>query len=395
LESKKKMLTGNHAAAYGVKLARVGVIPVFPITPQTTIIEKLIEFISRKEMPAEYIPVESEHSAMAAAVGAEAAAIRTFTASSSQGIAYMHENLFVPSGLRLPMVMVMVNRTMNPPISGSPDHSDSMAQRDTGWIQIYVENAQEILDMIIQAYRIAEDKDVLLPVAICYEGMVISHFLDIVDVPDQSLVDEFLPPYNPTHVVLDIKNPMHIFVASDDYLPEYRYQQHLAFENAKKVIQQVDEEFKNKFNRGYGGLLSPYRMDGAKVAIVSLGSISNVVRMAVDGLRKEGIQAGAVKLRAFRPFPSEVLAETLKDTELVIVLDRAVSLGFGGVVYPELVAALYNLEPRPCVLDYIIGLAGRQVTAPQLISMLKDDLHAYRAGKINKLAQWVGIRGLG
>ena len=394
MESKKKMLTGNHAAAYGVKLARVGVIPVFPITPQTTIIEKLIEFISRKEMPAEYIPVESEHSAMAAAVGAEATAVRTFTASASQGISYMHENLFVPSGLRLPMVMVMVNRTMNPPIAGGPDHSDSMAQRDTGWIQIYVENAQEILDMVIQAYRIAEDKDVLLPVAICYEGMVISHFLEAVDIPDQSLVDEFLPPYNPKHVVLDTKNPMHIFVASDDYLPEYRYQQHLALENAKKVIQQVDQQFKNKFNRGYGGLLSSYYMDGAKVAIVSLGSISNVVRMAVEGLRREGIEAGAIKLRAFRPFPGEALVKALKDTELVIVLDRAVSLGFGGTVYPELVAVLYNLEPKPCVLDYIIGLAGRQVTVPQLMSLVKDNIHALKTGKINKSVQWAGIRGL-
>jgi 2-oxoisovalerate ferredoxin oxidoreductase alpha subunit len=394
LESGKKMLTGNHAAAHGVRLARVGVITVFPITPQTTIIEKLIEFITRKEMPAEYIPVESEHSTMAAAVGAEAAGVRAFTASSSQGIAYMHENLFVPSGLRLPMVMVMVNRTMNPPIAGAPDHSDSMAQRDTGWIQIYVESAQEILDMVIQAYRIAEDKDVLLPVAICYEGMVISHFLDKVDIPDQSLVDEFLPPYNPTHVVLDTKNPMHIFVASDDYLPEYRYQQHLALENAKKVIQQVDQEFKNKFNRGYGGLLSSYRMDEAKIAILSLGSISNVVRMTVEGLRNEGIKAGAIKLRAFRPFPSEALVKALKDVELVIMLDRAVSLGFGGTVYPELVAALYNLEPKPCILDYIIGLAGRQVTVPQLMSLVKDNFNALRAGKINKSVQWVGIRGL-
>lgn len=394
MEPNKKMLTGNHAAAWGVKLARVGVIPVYPITPQTTIIEKLIEFISRKEMAAEYIPVESEHSAMAAAVGAEAAAVRTFTASSSQGIAYMHENLFVPSGLRLPMVMVMVNRTMNPPISGSPDHSDSMAQRDTGWIYIYVENAQEILDMVIQAYRIAEDKDVLLPVAICYEGMVISHFLETVNIPDQSLVDKFLPPYHPTHVVLDPENPMHVFVASDDYLPEYRYQQHLALENAKKVIPQVDQEFKKMFNREYGGLLSSYHMDGAKVAIVSLGGISNVVRMAVEGLRKEGIEAGAIKLRVFRPFPSEALAEALKDTEMVIVLDRAVSLGFGGTVYPELVAALYSLEPRPCVLDYIIALAGRQVTVPQLMSLVKDSLHSYRAGKIDKSVQWVGIRGL-
>src|SRR4030042_1416478 len=230
MNSEKKMLTGNYAAAHGAKLSRVRVVPIYPITPQTTVIEKLIEFISKGELDAEYIPVESEHSVMAAAIGAEATGVRAFTASSSQGIAYMHENLFVASALRLPIVMTMVNRTMNPPIAGGPDHSDSMAQRDTGWLQIYVENAQEILDMIIQAYRIAEDKNVLLPVAICYEGMVISHFLEAVEIPDQNLVDKFLPPYHADHVVLDPKRPMHFAVISDEYLPEYRYQQEVAME---------------------------------------------------------------------------------------------------------------------------------------------------------------------
>ena len=394
MDSEKKMLTGNSAAAYGVKLARVRVVPVYPITPQTTIIEKLIEFITDKEMKAEFIPIESEHSAMAAAVGAEATGVRAFTASSSQGIAYMHENLWVASGLRLPIVMVMVNRTMNPPIAGAPDLSDSLSQRDTGWIQIYVENAQEILDMVIQAYRIAEDKNVLLPVAICYEGMVISHFLEAVDIPDQALVDKFLPPYRPEHVVLDTKRPMHVFIASDDYLPEYRYQQEVAMENAKKVIEDVDKEFKKMFNREYGGLLATYMMEDAEVAIVSMGNISNTVRMAIRELRKDGIRAGAVKLRVFRPFPKEAICDVLRDTKLVIVLDRAVSSGFGGIVYPELLTSLSNVEPRPNVQNYILGLAGRQVTVEKLGSLVKNSYENYQNSGTGKPVQWIDIRGL-
>ena len=394
MESAKKMLTGNYAAAYGARLSRVRVVPVYPITPQTTIIEKLIEFIFKKEMAAEYIPIESEHSAMAAAIGAEATGVRAFTASSSQGIAYMHENLSVASGLRLPLVMAMVNRTMNPPIAGGPDHSDSLAERDTGWIQIYVESAQEILDMMIQAYRIAEDKEVLLPVAICYEGMVISHFLEAVDIPSQTLVDQFLPPYKPEHVVLDVKNPMHIFIASDDYLPEYRYQQEMGMENAKKVINQTDQEYKAIFGREYGGLISPYWMEDARVAVVSMGNICNIARMAVRELRREGIQAGAIKLRSFRPFPKEELTRALRGMDLVIVLDRAASSGFGGIVYGELAATLYNLTPKPYIQDYVIGLANRAVTVPQITSLVKNSLAEVKQGGLDKPVQWVGVKGL-
>jgi pyruvate/2-oxoacid:ferredoxin oxidoreductase alpha subunit len=394
MDSEKKMLTGNYAAAYGAKLARVRVVPVYPITPQTTIIEKIIEFISKKEMEAEFIPIESEHSAMSAAIGAEATGVRAFTASSSQGIAYMHENLFVASGLRLPIVMVMVNRTMNPPIAGAPDLSDSLAQRDTGWLQIYVENAQEILDMIIQAYRIAEDKRVLLPVAVCYEGMVISHFLEAVEVPGQALVDKFLPPYNPEHVILDPKRPMHVAVISDEYLPEYRYQQEEAMNNAKEVIEEVDREYKKLFNRGYGGLLYPYMMEDAEVAIVAMGNICGVARMAIRELRRDGVKAGAIKLRAFRPFPKEALQDALENVKLVIVLDRAVSSGYGGIIYPELASTLCNVAHKPYVLDYIIGLAGRQVQVPQLLSLVKNSVADYKEGRINKPIQWIEVRGM-
>ena len=395
MSSEKKMLTGNYAAAYGGKLARAKVIPVYPITPQTTVMEKLIEFISTKEMEAEYIPVESEHSAMAAAIGAEATGIRTFTASSSQGIAYMHENLFVASGLRLPIVMATVNRCMNPPISIFPDHSDSLAQRDTGWLQLYVENAQEILDMIIQAYKIAEDKNVLLPVAICYEGLVISHFLEPVEVPHQGLVDEFLPQYNPDHVVLDPKRPMHLSVmVNEKYFMEYRYQQEEAMEESKKVIQEVDQEFKNIFGRGYGGLLSTYMMEDAEIALISMGSICGVTRMTVRELRKEGIKAGAIKLRAFRPFPKEALENVSKNLDLIIVLDRAASTGYGGIIYSELASTLCNIDPKPYILDYIVGLGGRYVTVSELLPVVRNSVSDYKKGQIKRSIQWVGVRGL-
>lgn len=300
---QRMMLTGNHAAAYGAKLARAEAVPVYPITPQTTIMEKIIELIKDGELESEYIPLESEHSAMAAAIAAQATGVRVFTASSSQGIAYMHENLFVASGLRLPIVMAVANRSIGPPICIYPDHSDSLAQRDTGWIQFYVENAQEIIDTIIQSYRVAEHRDVLLPVAVCFEGLIISHFLEPVEMPSQRLVDEFLPAYEPTHVLLSPKKVMHLSVTvNDQYFMEYKYQQQVAMENAKGIMGEVDRDFGEKYGRIYGGLLDPYRMEGAEIGILSMGSTAGLARIAVDELRKEGIPAGSIKQRVFRPY---------------------------------------------------------------------------------------------
>src|SRR4030042_3995752 len=252
-ESQKLMLTGNYAAAYGAKLARAEAIPVYPITPQTTVMEKIIELIQQGEIDAEYLPMESEHSVMAAAIAAEATGVRVFTSASSQGIAYINENLFAASGLRLPIVMALANRCITPPISIYPDHSDSLAQRDTGWIQFYVENAQEIIDTVIQSYRVAEHREVLLPVAVCYEGLIVSHFLEPVEIPDQRMVDQFLPPYEPEHVLLSPKKVMHLSVyVNDQYFMEYKYQQQEAMENAKRIIKQIDQEFGEKFGRSYG-----------------------------------------------------------------------------------------------------------------------------------------------
>lgn len=389
------MLTGNYAAAYGAKLARAEAIPVYPITPQTTIMEKLIELIKERELEAEYIPLESEHSAMASAIAAEATGVRVFTASSSQGIAYMHENLFVASGLRLPIVMAVANRSIGPPICIYPDHSDSLAQRDTGWIQFYVENAQEIIDTIVQGYKVAEHRDVLLPVAVCFEGLIISHFLEPVELPNQRLVDEFLPPYEPTHVLLRPKNVMHLSVTvNDQYFMEYKYQQQEAMENAKGVISEVDRAFGETFGRTYGGLVKPHRMEDAEIAILSMGSTAGLARMAADELRKEGFPAGSIKLRVFRPFPQEELQEVSRNLKLLIVLDRDASVGMGGVLYAEAAGSLYPLEPRPFLVNYIVGLGGRVITVSQVKALTMETLNKLKAGGINQPVQWFGVRGL-
>jgi len=389
------MLTGNYAAAYGAKLVRADVVPVYPITPQTTVMEKIIELINQGEFKAEYLPMESEHSVMAAAIAAEATGVRVFTASSSQGIAYMHENLFVASGLRLPIVMALVNRSIGPPISIYPDHTDSLAQRDTGWIQYYVENAQEVVDTIIQSYKVAENRDVLLPVAVCFEGLVISHFLEPVEVPNQHAVDDFLPAYEPDHVLLSPKKVMHLSVTvNDHYFMEYKYQQQEAMDNAKAVIKEVDEEFGEKFGRSYGGLLKPYRMEDAETAILSMGSSAGLARIAVDELRKEGVLIGSIKLRVFRPFPEKELKASVENLKLLIVLDRDVSIGMGGIVYSEVAGSLYPLKSKPSLINYIAGLGGRVLKVNELKKLTMRALAEIEQGEVDRPTHWVGVRGL-
>jgi len=389
------MLTGNSAAAYGAKLSRAEAVPVYPITPQTTIMEKIIELINQGQMEAEYLPMESEHSVMAAAIGAQAGGVRVFTASSSQGVAYMHENLFVASGLRLPLVMALVNRSIGPPISIYPDHSDSMAQRDTGWLQFYVENAQEVVDTVIQAYKVAEHPDVLLPAAVCFEGLVISHFLEPVDLPDQKAVDSFLPPYEPDSSLLRPDKIVHLSVTvNDKYFMEYKYQQQEAMDQAKAVIRSVDQEFGRVFGRSYGGLIQPYRLEDAEVALLSLGSLSGLTRLAVDQLRQQGLAAGSLKLRVFRPFPREELQDLAQRLKLLIVLDRAVSPGQGGIVHPEVAAALYSLAPRPALAGRIVGLGGRLVSQDDLVALTREALSEMTSGQADWPLSWVGVRGL-
>jgi pyruvate/2-oxoacid:ferredoxin oxidoreductase alpha subunit len=291
--------------------------------------------------------------------------------------------------------MALANRCITPPISIYPDHSDSLAQRDTGWIQFYVENAQEIIDTVVQSYRVAEHREVLLPVAVCYEGLIVSHFLEPVEIPDQHMVDQFLPPYEPDHVLLHPRRVMHLPVyVNDQYFMEYKYQQQEAMDKAKGIIKQMDQEFGEKFGRHYGGLIQPYRMEDAEVAILAMGSNCGLARMAVDDLRKDGIALGSLKLRVFRPFPEEEIQAMTKNLNLLIVLDRDASIGMGGIVYSEVAGSLYPMKSKPVLVNYIVGLGGRVMTLPDMKKLVKDAILYAQGGRVGRPVRWVGVRGL-
>lgn len=393
----RKMLTGNYAAAYGAKLSRVEVVPVYPITPQTHIMEKMAEFIESGDLDAEFVSVESEHSALAVAIAAQATGARTFTATSAQGLVFMHENLFVASAIRLPIVMAIVNRALGAPNTIQPDLSDSLDQRDTGWIQIYVESAQEAHDMVVQAYSIGEDKRVLLPVAICFEGIIISHYMEPVEILDQDRVDSFLSPYRPEHVILDPDRPMSVgqVVVDDNYYTEYRYQQQEAMDRSKEVIQETDRAFGETFGRSYGGLVATEMMEDAEIAILTLGSMASTARDVVRHLRKEeGMPIGLAKLRAFRPFPEKELKECLSDLKAVAVLERDVSIGAGGIVYLDLSHCFDKREGNPLLIDYILGLGGRDVTFDDIKTIATAVFEERNSDVITNPIRWYQVRGL-
>ncbi|MEM4700053.1 MAG: transketolase C-terminal domain-containing protein [Candidatus Nezhaarchaeales archaeon] len=383
-------IDGNSAAAYGAKLCRPGVVCAYPITPQTPVVERLAEFIANGELDSIYIPAEGEHSAMAIVAAAAATGVRTFTATSSQGLSYMQECLFLAAGYRLPVVMAVANRSMGPPWTILAGHDDSVCQRDTGWIQAYCSRPQEILDMVIQAYRIAEDRRVLLPIMVCYEGFATSHLYEVVDVPDQGDVDSFLPPYEPPFK-LDVEDPLIIstFVEADWWLG-FKKLHDEAMERAKSVIAEVDAEFAKRFGRSYGGLLSTYRCDDARVVVLTMGNLGLTARVAVDRLRERGVKVGLVRLRFLRPFPREALVEALEDVGSVCVLERNCSPGgYGGAVFHELRSALYAAGAKPLVLDFIVGMGGRDVTVAEIEGMAMEAARALERGVAEREVTWV------
>jgi pyruvate ferredoxin oxidoreductase alpha subunit len=393
---KRMMLTGNYACAYGVKLARAEVLPVYPITPQTHIMEKLVEFVTKGELDAEFIPVESEHSAMAVAIAAQAAGARAFTATSAQGLVYMHENLFVASGLRLPIVMAIVNRALGAPNTIFSDLSDALDQRDTGWIQIFVEDAQEAHDMVVQAYRIAEDERIYLPVAISFEGIIVSHYMEPVTLMDQNLVDQFLSPYEPKHVQLHPDRVMSIgqILMDDSYYMEYRYQQQEGMDNAIAVIPEVDDAFGRIFGRKYGGLLQTENVENAELVLLTAGSLTSTCRTVIRELRKEGMKIGLVKLRTFRPFPMKKLSSILRNAKCIVVLERDVSVGAGGIIYLELSHCLYGQKKHPLLINYIIGLGGRDITLDDVMGIARETYLERDSETCDRPIRWFKVRGL-
>ena len=356
------MLRGNESIAYAFKLARVKVVPAYPITPSTLVPEKISEFIANGEMDAEFVPVESEHSAISAAVGASAKGVRVGTATASQGLALMHEVLFIASGMRLPIVMGIGNRALSAPINIWCDHQDMMSARDAGWLQFYAESNQEGLDLGIMAFKIAEDERVLLPAMVGLDAFVLTHTVEPVDMPEQGEVDEFLGEFKPKYVTLDPNKPATLgaFAFPEHYM-EFKFGQWVAMERAKEVIDEVFEEFERKFGRKYRKV-TPEFMDDAEIAIVTMGSMSGTAREFVKRLRSQGKKVGLVKITTFRPFPKEELLEVLKGVKVVAVMERNISFGFGGAVYGELGATFNNLAEKPKILDFIVGLGGRDIT---------------------------------
>ena len=384
--------TANHIAAYAAKAARVQVVAAYPITPQTSIVERIAELVENGELSAEYIRVESEHSAMSACIGAAAGGVRTFTATSSHGLALMHEALHWASGSRLPIVMAVVNRALGPGWNIWADLTDSISQRDTGWIQFYCADNQEVFDTIIQAYKLCENEHVLLPAMICLEGFILSHTYMPVKIPDQEKIDEFLPPYKPKWF-LDINNPLsHGNIVTPDWYMDFRYMMYEAMENAKKLIPEIDKEYGRQFGFEHGGLVDKYKCEDADLILLTMGTIGSEAKVAVDNLRREGLKIGSARIRVFRPFPTEEIRKLAENTQMFTVIDRAASLGMEGPLATETKASLYNREDKPLIAGFIAGLGGRDVTFKTVEKIAKKSLEWMKKGKVEKETSWVDVR---
>jgi pyruvate ferredoxin oxidoreductase alpha subunit len=398
-------LSGDEAVALAAKQSDVDVVAAYPITPQTIIVEKFSEYVSNGEVETEYVCTESEHSAMAACIAASTTGARVFTATASAGLALMHEMLFVASGCRTPIVMAVANRALSAPLNIHGDHSDSMAQRDSGWIQIYAENAQEVYDSIIQAFRIAEDFDVLLPVMVGLDGFTLSHTLENVLTLSEDIVKRFVGtrhlPLVLTHegktvpFRLDPANPMTMGpIALQNYYFEFKRQQEEAMRNSLAVIQKTHEEYAHLSGRRYGdGLLEQYKLEDAEIAIVCLGSTAGTVKDVVDELRKEGTKAGLLRIRAFRPLPIDMIVQSLEEVRALAVMDRSLSFGGnGGPVFHEIRHALYDMQAHPYVTNYIYGLGGRDTSPTQIRRVYEDLQETLRAKHAERLVHYVGLR---
>ena len=391
---ERRMVTGDYAAAWGAMVSRPEVVAAYPITPQTMIIEHLAEFLAAGRFDAEMMRVESEHSAMSAIIAAQATGVRTYTATSSQGLALMHEPLFVAPPLHLPIVMSVVNRTVAAPLGIWVEHNDTMPQRDTGWMQVYVEDAQEALDMVLQGYKIAEHPQVELPLMIGMDAFLVSHTIESVDLIRQEAADRFLPPYKPVHAYLDPDRPLVVGPAAPpEYIQEVRWETDLRMKRAAEVLEETDRDFGRAFGRTYGGAFEAYRVDDADVALMTLGTVTSTAREVVDRLRAQGDRVGLIKLRSFRPFPAERLLEATANLKALGVYDRAVSYGVGGPSYIETRNALYDTASIP-ILGFLAGLGGRDVTREDVELMFTKTLGAAGQGRRASGVHWIGTRGV-
>ena len=389
--SRRVALEASLAAAEAAKMADVDVISAYPITPQTHVPERLAEMVADGELNAAYIPVESEHSAMSACLGAAAVGARTFTATAGQGLELMHEVLYVASSMRYPVVMTICNRALSAPLSVWGDHSDAMAVRDTGWIQVFAENNQEAFDLVLWGFRVGEDSRVLFPVMVHFDGFTLSHVTEPVILPEQSEVDRFLPKFQ-YPFALNPDSPMtHGAFGPPEIYSETKIAQEVAFRKSKEVILQGWKEFGDIFGRYYHPV-EQYKTEGAKTLLLTMGSYSETAKVAIDKKRDDGEFTGLISLRLWRPFPFEEFRQVVKDVETLIVFDRCISSGMGGPVVSEVRSALYNEEKRPKVVSIIGGLGGRDVSEKDFGYIIDRGREIAEKGS-DKMLDIVGIRG--
>ncbi len=389
----KERMSGNEAVAYAIRQINPDVMPAFPITPSTEIPQMVSTYIANGEMDTEFIPVESEHSSMSAAIGAEAAGARSLTATSSAGLALMWEELLLAASNRMPLALALVNRTLSGPININCDHTDSMGARDTGWIQIYAENNQEAYDNFIQAYPIAENAKVHLPIMICQDGFITSHAVENIELLEDDTVKNFVGEYEPEEYLLNPGKPMAVGpYAISNYVMEARKNQEIALENAKEVILEVAKKFEQISGRKYG-LFEEYRTEDADYIMLMIGSAAGTAKQAVDDLREKGKKVGVLKLRVFRPFPAKEIAEALKNCKAVAIMDRCESYnGNGGPLGSEVTAGLYRNKVMIDAVNYIYGLAGRDFTVTDAYEVFAELEEMVTRGKEVEQYRYIGLR---
>ena len=385
MSGSRRFVSGDEAIALAVRLIKPHVIAAYPITPQTIVVERLSDFVEDGSLCSEYLHVESEHSALAACMGACAVGARTFTATSSQGLLYMVECLHYASGCRFPIVMMNANRSLAAPWSIFGDQRDSLSQLDCGWLQAYAEDAQDSLDLMLQAYRIAEDASVLTPVMVNLDGFVLTHTYEVVEVPNAADVDKYLPPYKPA-MKMDFENPMSVAISAGPlWHTEFRLQQQQAALHAREVIHASAIEFDKIFGRNCSGLVEEYRCEDAEVVLATLGSVVGTARLVVDELREKGAKVGLVKLRWLRPFPIEEVASIGERVKALGVLEKNISFGYEGSVFSEVNSALARNRNMPVTVNFVAGLAGRDITREDLIGMVETLMKAARGEKTDRV----------
>lgn len=389
----RERLSGNEAAAIAMKQINPDVVAAFPITPSTEIPQYFSTFVSNGTVNTEFVAVESEHSAMSACVGAEAAGARAMTATSANGLSYMWEMIYIASSLRLPIVMSLVNRAVSGPLNIHNDHSDAMGVRDAGWIMLFSENNQEAYDNLIMAHRIAENKDVLLPLMVCQDGFITSHSIENIELIEDDKVKEFVGTYKPEHYLLNDKEPIAVGPLDvQSYLFEHKYQQAEAMRNAKKVILEVAKDFEKMTGRKYS-FFEEYRMDDAEIAVVCMNSTAGTTKTVVDELREKGIKAGMVKVRVFRPFPAEEIAEALGNLKAVAIMDKADSLNaMGGALFEDVTSSMYTSKKQVPAVSYVYGIGGRDTTSNNIHEVFDYLAQVAKTGEIDNPYRYVGLR---